>query len=62
MPPKQQADDEIHENQLLNFLVNTLTGTFSLTLGGNAEISPEDIFEGLGRVRTHSNPRTLLNR
>ena len=47
MTTKQQADDEIHEDQLLNFLVNTLTGTFSLSLGENAEISPEDIFEVL---------------
>ena len=38
MPPKQQADGEIHEDQLLNFLVNTLAGTFSLSLGENAEI------------------------
>ena len=45
MSQKQQADDEIQEDQLLNFLVNALTGTFSLSLGGNAEISPEDIFE-----------------
>jgi len=44
---KQQADDEIHEDQLLNFLVNTLTGAFSLTLGENAEIDPDDIFEVL---------------
>ena len=42
MPPKQQADNEIHEDQLLTFLVNTLTGAFTLTLGENAEISPED--------------------
>ncbi|WP_256684140.1 ISH3 family transposase [Halococcus qingdaonensis] len=47
MTTKQQADDEIHEDQLLNFLVNTLTGTFSLTLGENAEIDPDDIFEVL---------------
>lgn len=43
----QQADDEIHEDQLLNFLVNTLTGAFSLSLGENAAIDPEDIFEVL---------------
>lgn len=47
--PKQpdQADDEIHENQLLNFLVNALTGTFGLNLGANAEIDPEAIIEVL---------------
>ena len=42
-----QADDEIHEDQLLNFLVNVLTGAFTLDLGENAEIDPEDIFEVL---------------
>jgi hypothetical protein len=45
--PKQQADDKIHEDQLLNFLINTLTGAFSLNLGENAEIEPDDIFEVL---------------
>jgi hypothetical protein len=43
----QQADDQIHEDQLLNFLVNTLTGTFSLNLSENAEIEPDDIFDVL---------------
>ena len=47
MTTKQQADDEIHEEQLLNFLVNTLTDAFSLNLGENAEIDPDDIFEVL---------------
>ena len=47
MTTKQQADDEIHEDQLLNFLVNTLTGAFSLNIGENAEIAPDDIFEVL---------------
>jgi hypothetical protein len=44
---KQQADDEIHEDRLLNFLINTLTSAFSLNLGENAEIDPDDIFEVL---------------
>jgi hypothetical protein len=30
MPTTQQADGEIHEDQLLNFLIKTLTGAFSL--------------------------------
>ena len=47
MTTKQQAADEIHGDQLLNFLVNTLTGAFSLSLGENAEIDPDDIFEVL---------------
>jgi len=42
-----QADDQIHEDQLLNFLVNILTDAFSVELGENAEIDPEDIFEVL---------------
>ena len=47
MTPKQQADGQIHEDQLLNFLVNTLTGAFTLNLGENADIDPDDIFEVL---------------
>ncbi len=47
MHDPEQADGEIHEDQLLNFLVNTLTGAFSLNLGENAEIDPDDIFEVL---------------
>jgi hypothetical protein len=44
---KQQAGDEIHEDQLLNLLVNMLTGAFPLNLGANAEINPDDIFKAL---------------
>ena len=47
MQPNQQANDEIHEDQLLKFLVNTLAGAFSLSLGENAAIDPDDIFEVL---------------
>ena len=43
----QQADGEIHEDQLLNFLVNTLTGAFGMSLAENAEIDLEDIHEVL---------------
>jgi len=43
----QQADDEIHEDQLLNFLVNALTGTFDINLGENSDLDPEDIHEDL---------------
>jgi len=39
----EPADSEIHEDQLLN----VLTGAFTLSLGENAEIDPEDIFEVL---------------
>jgi hypothetical protein len=44
---KQQADNEIHEDQLLNFLVNRLDEEVSLTLANNAEIDVEDIYEVL---------------
>ncbi len=43
MPDPQQVDDEIHEEQLLNFLVNTLTGAFSLNFGENADLDAEDL-------------------
>ena len=33
-----QADDEIHEDQLLNLLVNSLDEEVALTLAENAEI------------------------
>jgi hypothetical protein len=33
-----QADTEIHEDQLRNFLVNTLTGAFGISIAGNAGI------------------------
>ncbi|NKE37543.1 ISH3 family transposase, partial [Natronococcus sp. JC468] len=48
MPSKQQqADNEIHEDQLLNFLVNALGEEVALNLGANAEIDAEDIYEVL---------------
>ena len=43
MSKHKQANGEIHEDQLLNFLVNTLTGAFGLTLGENADLDLEDI-------------------
>ncbi len=44
MPSKQQqANREIHEDQLLNFLVNTLDEELTLDLGANAEIDAVDI-------------------
>jgi hypothetical protein len=42
-----QADGEIHEDQLLNFLVNTLDEEVDLGLNNNAEIDAEDIYEVL---------------
>ncbi len=43
----QQADGELHEDLLLNFLVNALTGAFDVSLGENADLDPEDIHEVL---------------
>jgi putative transposase len=43
----KQADGEIHEDQLLNFLVNRLDEEVSLSLANNAEITAEDIYEAL---------------
>jgi len=43
----KQADGEIHEDQLLNFLVNRLDEEVSPSLANNAEITAEDIYEVL---------------
>jgi len=40
---RQQADDEIHKDQLLNFLVSALNGSFGVSFGKNADFEPEDI-------------------
>jgi hypothetical protein len=59
----QQADSEIHEDQLLNFLVNTLTGAFGLTLGENADLYLEDIYEVLvGATTDGTSISTLCER
>ena len=42
---QQQADSELHEDQLLNFLVNQLDEEVTLNLANNAEIDTEDIHE-----------------
>ncbi len=47
MSTTQQADGEIHEDQLLNFLVNSLDEEVALTIAENAEIDAEDIYEVL---------------
>jgi len=58
-----QADNTIHEDQLLNFLVNTLTGAFGVTLGENAEIDPADIYEVLvGATADGTSISTLCER
>ncbi|MFB6197092.1 MAG: ISH3 family transposase, partial [Halobacteriaceae archaeon] len=42
-----QADTRINDDQLLNFLVQTLDETIDLDLGDNAEFEPADLFEVL---------------
>lgn len=59
MPSKQQqADSEIHEDQLLNFLVNALDEEVALGLGNNAEIDAEDIYEVPSALSGQRNFRT----
>jgi len=43
----QQADGSIHENQVLNFLVNTIDEEVNLDFGPNAETTSEDVHEVL---------------
>jgi len=40
----QQTDDEIHEDQLLNFSINSLDEEVALILAENAELDAEDIY------------------
>ena len=42
MSKTQQADSELNEDQILNFLVNALDEEASVTLGNNAQITSED--------------------
>ena len=59
----QQADDCIHEDQLLDFLVNALTGAFGISIAGNGDITPEDIYEVLvGATADGTSISTLCNR
>ncbi|QLH81967.1 ISH3 family transposase [Halosimplex pelagicum] len=59
---QQQADSEIHEDQLLNFLVNRLDEEVSLNLANNAEIDVADIYEVLvGATADGTSISTLCN-
>ncbi|WP_126664386.1 ISH3 family transposase [Haloterrigena salifodinae] len=59
---QQQADSEIHENQLLDFLVNRLDEEVSLDLANNADIDTEDIHEVLvGAAADGTSISTLYN-
>jgi hypothetical protein len=60
---QQQADSRIHEDQLLNFLVTELTGSFDISLAENADIDVEDIYEVLvGATADGTSISTLCNR
>jgi len=53
----KQADGGIHEDQLLNFLVNRLDEeVFALVSQYNAEITAEDIYEGPRRRLRRQGP------
>jgi len=59
---QQQADSEIHEDQLLNFLVNALDEEVGLTLANNADIDAEDLYEVLvGASADGTSISTLCN-
>ena len=47
MSKTKQADNEIHEDQVLNFLVNSLDEEVALSLAENAKLDAEDIYEVL---------------
>ncbi|MBS8126172.1 ISH3-like element ISHvo21 family transposase, partial [Haloferax volcanii] len=60
---QQQADSEIHEDQLLNFLVNSLDEEVALSLAENAELDAEDIYEVLvGACADGTSVSTLCER
>jgi hypothetical protein len=59
----QQADGEIHEDQLLQFLINALTSAFGVSLGENPDLDPEDIYEVLvGATADGTSISTLCDR
>ena len=63
MSNTKQADSEIHEDQLLNFLVNSLDEEVALTLAENAELDAEDIYEVLvGACADGTSVSTLCER
>jgi hypothetical protein len=43
----QPAADELHEDQLLNFLVNAFEQEVALDIGNNAEVDAADIYDVL---------------
>jgi len=58
----KQADSEIHDGQLLNFVVNRLDGEISLSLANNAEMDAEDIYQvPVGSTADGTSISTLCN-
>ena len=47
MSNTQQADSELHQDQLLNFLVDTLNQEVAPDLAANAQIDAQDIYKVL---------------
>ena len=63
MSNTKQADGKIHEDQILNFLVNSLDEEVALTLAENAEFDAEDIYEVLvGACADGTSVSTLCKR
>jgi hypothetical protein len=63
VPNTKQADGSIHEDQLLNFLVNSLDEEVALTFPENAELDTEDIYEVLvGACADGTSVSTLCER
>ncbi len=63
MSKTQQADGEIHKDRLLNFLVNSLNEEVALTLGENAKLDAQDIYEVLvGACADGTSVSTLCER
>jgi hypothetical protein len=59
---QQQADSEIHEDQLLNFLVKLVDEEVTLNLTNNAKIDTEKIHEALvGATADGTSISTLCN-
>jgi hypothetical protein len=59
-----QADSEIEEEHLLNFVVNSLDEELAIDLGENVEVTTETLYEvlaGASRRRDLNQPRLRNN-
>ena len=62
MSTTHQAVSKNHEDQLLNFLVNSLDEEVPLSLANNAEITAEDIYEVLVGACADGTSKSNTNR